>query len=161
MSQNLEPIIIIVNSSYSSHTHHLTVDKKYRRPSIIAYAMSQVPGTVNEITDNDIFDQPWKYTGYKKYAWFLASDDDFLIFRRFGTLNARILLLLQDEICVAEAKLKSLDEEYSQKTAPRQHNGSFRKESVQQTERKTLLLEIKEKLKEYSTLWADQDTSEH
>ncbi|KAH7412513.1 hypothetical protein BKA64DRAFT_330380 [Cadophora sp. MPI-SDFR-AT-0126] len=116
----------------------------------MAYAMSQVPGTVNGITDNDIFDQPWKYTGYKKYAWFLASDDDFLIFRRFGTLNARILLLLQDEICVAEAKLKSLDEEYSQKTAPRQHNGSFRKESVQQAERKNLLLEIKEKLKEYN-----------
>jgi hypothetical protein len=120
----------------------------------MAYIMNQIPpainGVANGITEHDIFDQPWKYTGYKKYAWFLASDDDFLIFRRFGVLNARIILLLQDEICLAESRLKALDEEYSQKTAPRLHNGSFRKESAHQADRKTLLLEIKEKLKEYS-----------
>jgi hypothetical protein len=104
------------------------------------------------VTQEDIYEEPWKYTGYKKYSWFLASDDDFLIFRRFGTLNARVLLLLQDELTVAEAKLKALDEEYSLKTAPRLHNGSFRIEQGEekQQERRKLLLEIKDKVSEYS-----------
>jgi hypothetical protein len=106
------------------------------------------------VTQGDIYKEPWKYTGYKKYSWFLASDDDFLIFRRFGTLNARVLLLLQDELTVAEEKLKALDEQYSLKDAPRLHNGSFRVEQGEekQQERRKLLLEIKDKVSEYSTL---------
>lgn len=102
------------------------------------------------VTEFDRYDQPWKYIGYKSYAWLLSSDDDFLMFRRFGTLNARVLLSMQDDLVVAEEKLKELDSQYSQKDAPRQHNGSFRLESAQQTERKELLLDIKNKLKEYS-----------
>jgi hypothetical protein len=46
-----------------------------------------------------------------------------MIFRRFGTLNARIILALQDELSVAEEKLKKLGEDYSSKSAPRLHNG--------------------------------------
>jgi hypothetical protein len=106
----------------------------------------------NHVTQKDIYDQPQKYTGYKKYSWFLASDDDFLIFRRFGTLNARVLLMLQDELTVAEEKLKALDEQYSLKDAPRLHNGSFRVEQGEekQQEQGKLLLEIKDKVSEYS-----------
>ena len=110
--------------------------------------MAQIPLGPTHVTEFDVYDQPWKYTGYKKYSWFLASDDDFLIFRRFGTLNARIILAMQDEISVAEAKLKALDDEASLKGAPRRHNGSFRRE--EDLERKALITEIKEKLKEYS-----------
>jgi hypothetical protein len=119
--------------------------------------MQQVPkapvsSSSTEVTETDVFDQPWKYTGYKKYSWFLASDDDFLIFRRFGTLNARVTLVLQDEISERESKLKDLDEQYSLKNAPRLHNGSFRHEKNEalQKERRDLVLEIKDKLKEYS-----------
>jgi hypothetical protein len=110
--------------------------------------MAQMPLGPTYVTEFDVYDQPWKYTGYRKYSWFLASDDDFLIFRRFGTLNARIILAMQDDISVAEAKLQALDDEASLKSAPRRHNGSFRREENQ--ERKALITEIKEKLKEYS-----------
>ena len=110
--------------------------------------MAQMPLGPTYVTEFDVYDQPWKYTGYRKYSWFLASDDDFLIFRRFGTLNARIILAMQDDISVAEAKLQSLDDDASLKSAPRRHNGSFRREENQ--ERKALITEIKEKLKEYS-----------
>jgi hypothetical protein len=104
------------------------------------------------VTQDDIFHEPWKYTGYKKYSWLLASDDDFLIFRRFGTLNARILLLLQDDLTVAEEKLKALDEQYSLKDAPRLHNGSFRiEQGEEEQQRRKLVLEIKDKVSEYST----------
>ena len=116
-------------------------------------AQPPVPSEPPYVAQGDIFLEPWKYTGYKKYSWFLASDDDFLIFRRFGTLNARVLLLLQDELTVAETKLKTLDEEYSLKNAPRLHNGSFRIEQGEEKhqERRKLLLEIKDKVNDYST----------
>jgi Family of unknown function (DUF6594) len=110
--------------------------------------MTQISVGPNHVTEFDVYDQPWKYKGYKHYSWFLASDDDFLIFRRFGTLNARVILAMQDGISAAEAKLKALDDEASLKNAPRRHNGSFRREEDQ--ERKALITEIKEKLKEYS-----------
>jgi hypothetical protein len=115
--------------------------------------LTPLPQDTPHITKKDIYKEPWKYIGYKKYSWFLASDDDFLIFRRFGTLNARVLLLLQDELTVAEEKLKALDEQYSLKDAPRLHNGSFRIEQREekQQERRKLLLEIKDKVSEYST----------
>lgn len=130
-------------------------EKDMARPPVL----SEPP----HVTQDDIFHEPWKYTGYKKYSWFLASDDDFLIFRRFGILNARVLLLLQDELTVAETKLKTLDEEYSLKNAPRLHNGSFRIEQGEekQQERRRLLLEIKDKVSEYSTFPIIQDFQRH
>lgn len=53
--------------------------------------------------------KPWKYLGYRAYSSFLASDDNFLVFRRFGNLNARVLLFLQDQICRFEERLEELD----------------------------------------------------
>ncbi len=49
--------------------------------------------------------------GYAELAEFIASDDDFLLFRRFGALGARNLLYLQAEVQVLEAQLKQLDED--------------------------------------------------
>ncbi|KAE9364244.1 hypothetical protein N431DRAFT_421114 [Stipitochalara longipes BDJ] len=110
--------------------------------------MTDKPLDTLEITQDDIYHQPWKYTGYKKYTWFLDSDDNFLVFRRFGALNARILLALQDDLCVLEERLKELDNKYSLKSAPRIHNGSFRYD--QQVDRILIIDEIKETLKEYN-----------
>ena len=110
--------------------------------------MTEIPLSSFTLTEGDVYHQPWKYTGYKKYAWFVGSDENFLIFRRFGTLNARIILALQDDLSVLEERLKELDDKYSLKSAPRIHNGSFRYD--QQADRIVLIQEIKEKLKEYS-----------
>ncbi|KAI0811386.1 hypothetical protein GGR55DRAFT_678214 [Xylaria sp. FL0064] len=57
--------------------------------------------------------QPWKYVGYRRYTEFISSDSDLLIFRRFGALNARVGLLLQDKISLLEQKLFDLDKEYN------------------------------------------------
>jgi hypothetical protein len=46
--------------------------------------------------------KPSKEIGYRGLSAFLASDSGFLIFRRFDTLNARLLLYLQDQIVVLE-----------------------------------------------------------
>jgi hypothetical protein len=90
----------------------------------------------------------WKTIGYQGYSKFLATDNDFLIFRHFGVLNTRVLLLLQDEISVLEQELEALDFTHSQPSAADIHNGSFRRESLPQ--RRALLLEIHKKIKEYS-----------
>ena len=40
----------------------------------------------------------WKYVGYRGYCEFAASDNDFLLLRRFNKLAIRSLLAIQDEI---------------------------------------------------------------
>lgn len=92
--------------------------------------------------------KPWKDIGYRGFSAFLASDNDFLIFRRFGTLNTRILLKLQDEIAVLEKKLEKLEAQHSSPTATDIHNGSFRQEAL--PERPQLLSDIQQRLRQYS-----------
>ncbi|ORY00305.1 hypothetical protein BCR34DRAFT_575896 [Clohesyomyces aquaticus] len=94
--------------------------------------------------------KPWKYLGYRAFSNFLSSDDDFLIFRRFGPLNTRVLLFLQDEIVQLENQLEDLDSDHSRKEAVDIHNGSFRQEAV--PERVELLTKIHAKLKNYNDL---------
>mgnify|MGYP004501185465 CR=1 FL=1 len=90
----------------------------------------------------------WKDVGYRGFSAFLASDDDFLIFRRFGALNARLLLYLQDEIVVLEERLRDLEERHAAPGAADIHNGSFRQEAL--PERRALLDLISMKVREYS-----------
>ena len=96
---------------------------------------------------NDIQEKPWKFIGYKGYAKFIASEDDFYIFRRYQVLNARAILLMQDEIAVLEEELAQLDAAYSRKSAQDLHNGRFRDD---QEDRSVLLQTISEKLYRYS-----------
>lgn len=47
--------------------------------------------------------------GYPRLAALLNSDENFIIFRRFGRLSARLLLHLQSELVVLQKKLDALD----------------------------------------------------
>ena len=72
--------------------------------------------------------------GYPQFSRWVASDQAWFITRRFGTLNARIILLLQDNIVKLEDELNMFDKAYSRsRTAMNDndmtHNGSFRLES--------------------------------
>ena len=78
------------------------------------------------LTPEEIELKEWKYTGYQHYSKFIASDNDFLVFRRFPVLNARVSLTLQDEIVLLEHELSMLDRASSAKGTPDTHNGSFR-----------------------------------
>jgi len=77
-------------------------------------------------TNVEIAKKPWKYIGYKGYSDFVASDNDFFIFRRFTSLNSRVALLLQDQLSLLEEQLEELDRQYSRKEAGDINNGSFR-----------------------------------
>lgn len=47
--------------------------------------------------------------GYPRLAAFLDSDENFMVFRRFGYLQARLLLEKQDELRLLEEELDGLD----------------------------------------------------
>lgn len=51
----------------------------------------------------DIERQPWKYTGYKNFAPWVAFSNKFFHVRKFETLNDRVILALQDQISEFEA----------------------------------------------------------
>jgi hypothetical protein len=90
----------------------------------------------------------WKDIGYRGYYEFLASDNDFMVFRRYGTLNAGLLLYLQDQIAVHEGELRFLEDSHADTDAADVHNGSFQQDMV--PERKVLLDKILAKVEEYS-----------
>lgn len=79
-----------------------------------------------KITTDDIHRQPWKYIGYRGYARFISSDSDFLIFRSFRDLSARLALRLQDRVSELEMKLAELDDSHSRKESVPTNNGTLR-----------------------------------
>ena len=112
---------------------------------------STVPQVRNDsVTESDRESQPWKYIGYCGFCRFIASDDDFFIFRKFSNLTARVLLALQDELSELESQLQQIDTQLSLVSAANVHNGSFRQESSQP--RLDLIREIDLKLRAYNEL---------
>src|SRR5690349_5296972 len=118
-------------------------------------AKTRAPGP-SEPTEHEIHLKPWKYIGYKGYAKFVSSTNDFFIFRQFSALNARVALLLQDQISVLEGTLDELDRKYSAKDFKDLHNGRFRND---EDDRAKVLETLTEKLKQYSK--SDQTGSQY
>jgi hypothetical protein len=101
---------------------------------------------------------PWKHAGYRVFSRWVASDPAFFIVRRFGALNARVILCLQDEIAELEEKLNEFDDEYKAREKPNDtNNGSFRRDPC--GDRKELVkVTLHEKLLKYSRLYNIQKT---
>jgi len=112
------------------------------RRSLVGTETTETP-----LTEEEIDRKPWKYIGYKGYAEFIASDNDFYIVRQFATLNVRIMLALQDQVSVLEDRLQELDVQYSRRNAEDLHNGSFRDD---RQDRSNLIENISDKLIKYS-----------
>jgi hypothetical protein len=104
-------------------------------------------------TEDDISQMPWKYVGYRQYSEFLSSDEDLLIVRRFGVLNARVLLSLQDRVSELEDELEDFDDKHSRKGPEEYNNGSFRMDFE---DRKEILGEIATALSQYSKTLFEQ-----
>jgi hypothetical protein len=62
---------------------------------------------------------PWsELFGYREYSSLLATDSDFLVFKRFGASNARVLLALQDDVMRKERDLAEFENALRQSTGP-------------------------------------------
>ncbi|KAI3325317.1 hypothetical protein HD806DRAFT_492635 [Xylariaceae sp. AK1471] len=120
------------------------VDQESKKPSV---------STLEEPLPEDVQKRPWKYIGYRRYAQFLSSDDDLLIFRRFGALNARVGLMLQDKVTVLEQRLDKLDEAYSERNSDPINNGTLRDDM---DDRSLLMEEISDQLDRYNKFLIQQ-----
>ncbi|MCJ1331614.1 hypothetical protein MMC10_008305 [Thelotrema lepadinum] len=88
--------------------------------------------------------------GYPKLAAIEASDDNFLIFKKFSWLRNWTLLYLQDELLVLQEDLMTLD------TYDMKHDSarlsSRRRDAALDSRRKDLLLQIEQKLNRFDKL---------
>jgi hypothetical protein len=84
--------------------------------------------------------------GYPRLAAFMNNDSNFVVFRAFGRLHARILLHKQDEIIELEQTLMQLDngEDTAYYLSSRRHDLN--------TERRGILMKLETKLVEYGKI---------
>ena len=85
---------------------------------------------------------------------FLDSDEQFMIYRRFGIIHARLLLYTQDELRALEAQLARMDNQDSKNEAKRtdlmcREKDEACKATPGKESRKQLLERIKQKTLEY------------
>ncbi|KAI9868671.1 MAG: hypothetical protein M1813_004521 [Trichoglossum hirsutum] len=101
-------------------------------------------------SEQDLLEElPWKHVGYRVFSRWIASDPALFIVRRFGALNTRVILCLQDEIARHEEELDRLDEKFRQAEPDDTNNGSFRNDPCQ--DRKILIEKtLRKKLAKYS-----------
>jgi hypothetical protein len=92
--------------------------------------------------------KPWKFQGYPAFSKWMASSEDFLVLRRFGELNARAMLLMQDRIARKEELLMKIDEEARRGPDDLGDSSSLRHEP--QKEREQLVDELIPMLQQYS-----------
>lgn len=85
-------------------------------------------------------------TGYPRLAAFLDSDENFMLYRRFGFLQARALLYKQDELRELEDKLDKMDQRDA-KTKPKVLKSRDKDDA--NGERKNLIGLITKEFKEY------------
>ncbi|KAL5449657.1 hypothetical protein PMIN06_006782 [Paraphaeosphaeria minitans] len=107
--------------------------------------------TTSTITSQDKRNSAWKYEGYKAFSSWMASEDDFFLFRRFGDLNSRTILWLQDRIMRIEDDLKRLDE-FVENSKPDEklRNNSFRWDERFMTQRHAHMAELSHLLNHYN-----------
>ena len=91
-------------------------------------ATTKSPTTDLEEGEDHYNKHAWKYIGYPEFCEFSAIDDDFLVFRRFGTLNIRTLLDVQFQITALEIQLHRLDQ--ACKDDPDLNNAASRMDSL-------------------------------
>jgi hypothetical protein len=115
----------------------------------LTYQLDQKPGEnldgygLRQVTVNNT-DPP---SGRRMVADFIGSDSSLSIYRRFGALAARRLLMLQLEISRLERQWKTLDKEINI-----QHDQCSEEAYERGSRLESLLSSIDEKLKRYRTL---------
>jgi hypothetical protein len=86
--------------------------------------------------------------GYPLLAAFLDSDDNFMIYRRFGYLQARLLLEKQEQLRRLEWELELLDEK-DMKAKSRALISFADGEDGEGQERRQLMQKIEDKIRDY------------
>ncbi|KAF2441987.1 hypothetical protein P171DRAFT_522900 [Karstenula rhodostoma CBS 690.94] len=109
------------------------------------------PSSTLTITSQDKRNSAWKYEGYKAFSSWMASEDDFFLFRRFGDLNCRTILWMQDRIKRVEDDLRRLDE-WVEKSHPDEklRNDSFKWDEQHMQQRHAHMEQLSRQLHHYN-----------
>ncbi|KAF2231422.1 hypothetical protein EV356DRAFT_293280 [Viridothelium virens] len=89
--------------------------------------------------------------GYPHLAAFLDSDENFMVYRRFGYLQSRLLLEKQDELRKLERKLDLIDD-YNKTANPTLLQMRDLTEEEGAAPRRALFTQIEERFREYTSL---------
>jgi hypothetical protein len=92
----------------------------------------------------------WKYEGYQEFSRWMASDDDFFVIRRFQSLNAEVILYMQDRIVQIEERLQEIHKGVETSSDELARNSSFRWGMKHEPERGRLMCELTGLLNHYS-----------
>jgi hypothetical protein len=85
-------------------------------------------------------------SGWPQLAAFLNSEDNFAIFRRFGLMHCRELVMLQAEITLLEKQRAELDKQDEASESTRYRLVSIEHQPGWDTEQKDLSEQIRKKL---------------
>lgn len=83
-------------------------------------------------------------------AAFIDSDDNFMVYRRFGYVQSRILLARQEKLRRLEARLEALDEEQVAESKEPDLLCKARVGGKMEVDRESLMLEIEREFMQYS-----------
>jgi hypothetical protein len=97
--------------------------------------------------------------GYPHLAAFLDSDENFMLYRRFGYLQSRILLHKQDELRELEERLDQLDKKDAEDSKTKKLLKSRDLDDKRNGPRIALLVTIEKKFKEYGRFSKTSKTS--
>lgn len=105
------------------------------------------------VSDQQKKSAPWKYEGYQAFSKWMASDDDFFVFRRFESLNANTILWMQYQISQLEKELEDLHKEVEDsKIDDGLRNDSFHWDAQYWQRRNQIMGELSRQLLHYSKL---------
>jgi hypothetical protein len=93
--------------------------------------------------------------GYPNVAMFLDSDESFMMYRRFGCLQSRLLLSKQAELRLLEKKLEKMDKFDELNHPTRLQTVDLKVEDA--APRKALLKQIEEHYRDYGMLRLSND----
>ena len=103
-------------------------------------------------TSDEIQRNNWKYVGYRGASQWMSSDNDFLVARRFATLNTRVLLTKQAQIYELNRQLDELEKPWHDiHSAKAYHIDNSTVVGDHCSERGRILDDLWKALKDYST----------
>lgn len=109
-------------------------------------------GTTKSGTTTSVPAEPaYKAQGYQAFSRWMASDNDFFVFRRFESLNANTILWMQYRISALERRLEEIHKEVEDsKISDNLMNSSFKWDEEYAQERTRIMHELSGVLLQYS-----------
>lgn len=127
--------------------HRLTQSRQGSVQGSVASSSAPIPPG-REYTQEEADAVPWKFIGYRVFSRWLATNQSFLIVRKFSAANTRVILWLQDQVADLEEQLAEIDDYCARRGTGEFDNGTFRNDP--RDDRRKVIEQLQVKLNEYS-----------